>query len=345
MGTWLSSLEAEARRVLPDHVFEYYRQGSRGSVTAGEAVSAWERHRLVPRVLRDVREVDLSTALLGEPYAAPFGVAPTTLQRAADPAGEVATARACAGSGIPMVLSSNASATFAEVEATGVSWWLQAYVTEDRSRMQPMLEAAVAAGADAVVLTVDTPVVGTKDTASGRTVFDQVPDAWVGTNLGVAAGAPKARDLGPDDIGWLRERTGLPVVVKGVLHPEDARIAIAAGAAAVWVSNHGGRQLDRAAPTADSLAGVVAAVDGAAEVYVDGGVRDGIAALTALALGADAIFLGRPPLYALATAGAEGVARLFRDLGDELVEALRLAGFTRPADVRGPGGSLVRGTS
>jgi len=341
MGTWLSSLEAEARRVLPEHVFEYYRQGSRGSVTADEAVAAWERHRLVPRVLRDVREVDLSTTLLGTSYAAPFGVAPSTLQRAADPDGEVATARGCAAAGVPMVLSSNASASFAEVGETGAGWWLQAYLTEDRDLSLPMLDAAVAAGARAVVLTVDTPVVATKYDGGGPSALEQVPAEWLRVNLGGAADAPKARDLGPDDIGWLGDRTGLPVVVKGVLHPEDARTAVGAGAAAVWVSNHGGRQLDRAAATADCLEGVVRAVDGSAEVYVDGGVRDGIAALTALALGADGIFLGRPALFALAVAGTDGVNRLVRDLSEELVEALRLSGCVDPEQVR----ALVRGTS
>lgn len=339
--TWLATLEAEARRVLPEHVFEYYRQGSRTSATADEAVAAWEQYRLVPRVLQDVREVALGTPFLGWTAAAPFGVAPTTLQRAADPEGEVATARACAAVGVPFVLSSNASATFGEVAATGVHWWLQAYVTEDRARVLPMLEAAVDAGAAAVVLTVDTPVVGTKYAASGRTVFDQVPDAWVRTNLGIAADAPKARDLGPADIGWLHEVTGLPVVVKGVLHPDDARTAVDAGAAAVWVSNHGGRQLDRAAATADCLGPVVEAVGGDVAVYVDGGVRDGGAVLTALALGATAVFLGRLPLYALAVGGSEGVVRCVGDLQVELVEALRLAGCSDVARVE----DLLRGTS
>lgn len=337
--TWLSTLEAEARDVLPEHVFEYYRQGSRTSAAADEAVAAWERHRLVPRVLRDVREVDLSAMLLGTAYAAPLGVAPSTLQRAADPDGEVATARACAAAGLPMVVSSNASASFAEIAGTGVRWWLQAYLTEDRSLSLPMLEAAVAAGASAIVLTVDTPVVATKYDGGGTSALEQVPPDWVRANLGDAADAPKARDLGPEDVGWLQGCTGLPVVVKGVLHPDDARAAVGAGAAAVWVSNHGGRQLDRAVATADCLEAVVEAVDARAEVYVDGGVRDGVAALSALALGADGIFLGRLPLFALAVAGSQGVERLFRDLSEELVEALRLAGCASIGDTR----SLLRG--
>ncbi len=339
--TWLSSLEVEARRVLPEHVHEYYRQGSRGSVSADEAVAAWERHRLVPRVLRDVREVDLRTTLLGHPFAAPLGVAPSTLQRAADPDGEVATARACAAAGVPMVVSSNATAPFSAISATGVDWWLQAYLTEDRGLSVPLLDAAVAAGATAVVLTVDTPVVATKYDGGGASALSQVPAGWLRTNLGAAAGAPKARDLGPGDIGWLGALTGLPVVVKGVLHPEDARTAVGAGAAAVWVSNHGGRQLDRAAATADCLAPVVDAVAGSAEVYVDGGLRDGIAVLSALALGANAVFLGRLPLFALAIGGTAGVGRMLGDLSAELEDALRLAGCGRAVEA----GTLLQVTS
>lgn len=153
-----------------------------------------------------------------------------------------------------------------------------------------------------------------------------VPPEWLRTNLGGAADEPKAADLGPADVDWLATVTGLPVVVKGVLHPADARRAVDAGAAAVWVSNHGGRQLDRSAATADCLGPVVSAVAGTAEVYVDGGIRDGIAALSALALGADAIFFGRLPLYSLAIGGSGGVERLFSDLTGQVVEAFRLAG-------------------
>ena len=161
-----------------------------------------------------------------------------------------------------------------------------------------------------------------------------VPRRWVGANLGDAADAPKAQDLGPADIAWLREVTGLPVVVKGLLHPDDAHTAVGAGAAAVWVSNHGGRQLDRSIATADTLREVVGAVDGAVPVFVDGGVRDGISALVALAMGADAVFVGRLPLYALAVGGSEAVVRTFEELSAELREALRLAGCADRAGAR-----------
>ncbi|RNL63700.1 alpha-hydroxy-acid oxidizing enzyme [Nocardioides marmoriginsengisoli] len=334
-SSWLAALEDEASKVLPAVFFEYFRQGSGDSVASTDAAAAWDRYRLVPRVLNDVRDVDLTGSFLGTPASLPIGVAPTTLQRAADPAGEAAMARACAGSGVPMVLSSNASTPFAEVAATGVRWWLQAYLPEERLLAVPMLEAAVASGAGAIVLTVDTPVVAAKRDGDGPSALTQVPPEWLRVNLGDAADAPKARDLGVRDIAWLRELTGLPVVVKGVLHPEDALRAADAGAAAVWVSNHGGRQLARAASTAGCLPGVVEALGGAVEVYVDGGVRDPMSALSALALGADGIFLGRSPLFALSVGGEDGVRRLFSEYADGLTEALRLAGSADVGDVRG----------
>jgi 4-hydroxymandelate oxidase len=233
-----------------------------------------------------------------------------------------------------MVLSSNAAATFAEVAATGADWWLQAYLPQDRSLLQPVLAAAVEAGCKAVVLTADTPVVATKVDGGGPSVLGQVPRRWLRTNLGTAADAPKAQDLGAGDVAWLRDVTGLPVVVKGVLRADDARACADSGAAAVWVSNHGGRQLDRSVSTASRLAGVADAVSGGCEVYVDGGVRDGLGVLTALALGADAVFLGRLPLWALAVDGSAGIERMFFDLESEVVEALKLAGSTSPGSVR-----------
>lgn len=332
-STWLASLEEQARAVLQPEVYRYYQQGSRAGVTAAEAVEAWSQFRLSPRIFTDVRQVDLTTDFLGWPAAAPLGVAPTTLQRAADPGGEVATATACRAAGVPMVVSSNATATFAEIGATGATWWLQAYLPAERRLAEPMLAAAVAAGAKAIVLTVDTPVVATK--YDDGAIWRSTPPGWVRVNLGSAADAPKAQDLGPADVTWLTEVTGLPVVVKGVLRPEAASAAVIAGAAAVWVSNHGGRQLDPVVSTASALQPIVDHLDGAVPVYVDGGVRSGISALMALAQGADGIFFGRLPLFALGVGGSAGVLRLFEDLKVELSEALMLSGSPRPKAARG----------
>ncbi|MGN6574412.1 MAG: alpha-hydroxy acid oxidase [Nocardioides sp.] len=335
-GRFADDLEQRARRVLSEPVHRYFRQGARDGVTAGEAEQAWDAFRFLPRVLRDVTEVDVCTTLLGSDVRTPVAIAPSTLQRAAHPDGELATARAAAACGAVMVVSSNAGSTFADIAATGVDWWLQMYLTADRPSCAAVLARAVEAGARGVVLTVDTPVVGTKYD-DGPPVWDVADPAWLRVNFpddhGDGPGHGKATDLGPHDVDWLAAATGLPVVVKGVLRPGDARRCVDAGASAVWVSNHGGRQLDYAAATADCLAGVVDDVGSEAEVYVDGGVRCGRHVMAALALGARAVFVGRPVLYALALEGADGVRRLLTGLTEDLVDDLRLAGVPRASQV------------
>lgn len=338
MSRWLDGLEQRARHTVPPYVLEYVLQGGGASITASEASAAWREVRLAPRVLRDVTTVDLMTRLLDRDYRVPWGVAPTTLQRSVHRDGELAMARACADTGSLLVVSSNAGTRFAEIGETGVGWWLQAYLPSNRELAAPLLARAVAAGARAVVLTVDTPVVGSKVTESGRSVFDLVPSRQLRVNFDdgydAQPGAEKATDLGPADIAWLREQTRLPVVVKGVLRGDDARTCVDAGAAAVWVSNHGGRQLDRSISTATALPIVRAAVGESVEVYVDGGLTSGLDILTALALGADAAFAGRAPLLALAD-GETGVRRWHDEIRGEFTEALRLSGGTTPRDARG----------
>ncbi|WP_067434419.1 alpha-hydroxy acid oxidase [Nocardioides jensenii] len=335
-GRWLEGLEEAARSKLPAPVFRYFEHGSGAGRTASEAPGSWPAIRFLPRVLRDVRRVDLATRVIGGELAVPFGVAPTTLQRAAHPDGELAMARATAVAGSLMVVSSNAGTSFDEIRDTGVRWWLQAYLPQQRALAEPLLARAVEAGAEAVVLTVDTPVVATKYDEAPR-VWDVIEPSMLRINFADGpdpeAAATKATDLGPDDIAWIRDVTGLPVVVKGVLHPDDARACVAAGASAIWVSNHGGRQLDRAVATADALSDVVRAVraTGDAQVYVDGGVRCALDILAALALGADLVFLGRLPLWAL-VGGESGVSRMHELLTRDLVEAMRLAGLSTPAD-------------
>lgn len=327
---WLDGLAEQARQVLPASVFRYISQGSRDGVTAAEAVAAWQAVRFAPHAMADVTEVRTATTLLGTGVQAPIAVAPSTFQRAAHPDGELAMARATAAAGSLMVVSSNAGSTFADIGATGVAWWLQAYLPADRDLARPLLERGVSAGARAIVLTVDTPVVGTKYD-DGPTVWEEVDPAWLRVNFDPAdkqrPGFDKATDLGPADIEWLQRVTGLPVVVKGVLRTDDACRCVDAGAAAVWVSNHGGRQLDRSLPTTQALPPIAAAVGDEVEVYVDGGLRSGLDVLAALALGAHAAFFGRLPLWAL-VGGEDSVRRLHGELGAELVEALRLAGIT-----------------
>lgn len=336
-SAWLAGLEESARLRLRAELFEYISQGAREGVSAGEAAAAWRAVRFRPRVLTEPGEPDLGVSLLGFASAVPWGIAPTTLQRSVHPEGELAVARATAAAGGLMVVSSNAGTPFAEIGASGVGWWLQAYLPTRRELAEPLLARAVEASAAAVVLTLDTPVVGTKYVA-GAPVWDAVVPGTLRTNFDPTydgqPGADKARDLGPADIAWLSERTGLPVVVKGVLHPHDVDGCLAAGAAAVWVSNHGGRQLDRAASTAAALPAVVEAVAGRVPVYVDGGIRSGLDVLAALALGADATFVGRLPLYALVD-GEQGVRRMHGELVEQVTEALRLGGVGSVREARG----------
>jgi 4-hydroxymandelate oxidase len=338
---FVDGLEQRAEELLPEAVYRYLRQGSRDGVTAAEATRAWDRFRFLPQVMRDVTHVNTSTTLLGTPVDTPLGIAPTTMQRAVHPDGEVAMAQAAAEAGALMVVSSNAGSTFEDIAATGVRWWLQMYVTAERQTSLPVLKRAVSAGAEAVVLTADTPVVGTKYDGPGPSVWEVAEATWVRANFpaeyGVSPGDEKATDLGPQDVDWLAQATGLPVVVKGVLRPGDARRCLDAGASAVWVSNHGGRQLDYAAATADRLAAVVAEVGSSTEVYVDGGIRNARHALVALGLGARAVFLGRLPVYALAAEGSGGVRRMFQELAEELADGLMLTGCATvgsvPADL------------
>ncbi len=337
----IDELESIATRCLPPEVSEYFSQGAFAGLTTSAAPGAWDRLRLRPRVLRDVSRVSTTTTVLGHEVATPILVAPTALQRAAHPEGEVATARAVAATRSLMAVSSNSGSTFEDIAATGAQWWLQVYIRRDRGLTTAMLQRARAAGATALVLTADTPVVGYKRNA-GQPATDVVPAEHQRVNID-AAGLPQsaiehAADLTPDDIGWLHDVTGLPVIVKGVLRGDDARTVAAAGAVAVWVSNHGGRQLDQSITTADALPGIVAALSGTpAEVYVDGGIRKAEHVLAALSLGARAVFLGRPVLWALAAGGdvhqggCAGVAHLLTELTGDLEHVMALAG-ARHAD-------------
>lgn len=323
---WQDEIFRVAAERLPAPVFRHFTQGAREGVTAREAQQAWSRVRFAPHVLRDVRTPSISTSLLGQQVASPIGIAPTSMKQIADPDGEVAMARAAAANGTLLVVPSNTSTPFAHVGATGVHWWLQLYLTEDRDLVRPVLEAAHAAGARAVVLTLDTPVVGTKYDAPLPVDPRERANHSESSRDRSRPGAAHAQDIGAADVEWLARVSGLPVVVKGVLRPDDARRCVAAGAAAIWVSTHGGRQLDRVQSTADALPRVVASLGSETEVYVDGGVHNGLDTLAALSLGARGVFLGRLPLLALAAGGDVAVGRTLENLQSELLEAMKLAG-------------------
>jgi 4-hydroxymandelate oxidase len=345
----VDELRERARQVLPPPVSEYFDSGAREGLSAAEAPAAWDRIRFLPRTLRNVSAVSTATSVLGQPVASPILVAPTAMQKAAHPDGEAAVARAAATSGSLMAVSTNSGSKFADIGAAGAPWWLQLYVMRDRGLTAALVQAARTTGASAIVLTVDTPIVGSKYT-TGPSIFEVVPGDFWQVNV-EAAGVPadavvQADDLTPDDIGWLRSLAGLPVVVKGVLRADDARLFVSAGASGVQVSNHGGRQLDQSVTTAEALPEIAAALAGTgAEVYVDGGIRRAEHVLAALALGARAVFIGRPVLWALAVGGPsgqggeEGVADLLARFRADFREVMALAGVRAPGEISG---DLVR---
>jgi 4-hydroxymandelate oxidase len=336
----VSGLERQAQGRLSPEIYDFYAGGAGREATLRANPQAWEQVRFLPHVLRDVSAVDTSVQLaspLGLRLRTPVAVAPVAFQQLAHPGGEVASAAGAARAGALYVLSTRSSCRIEDVgaaaAAAGGSWWFQVYLMRDRELTAGLVRRAAAAGAAALVLTADTAVVGRKARASQQ---DVVTDDHFRVNLGPLADLSAARhaaDVGPGDIGWLAEISGLPVVVKGVLRPDDAAACAAAGAAAVIVSNHGGRQLDRSVPSAVALPAVAAALPG--QACVDGGLRTGGDVLAALALGAQLAFLGRPVLWALACGGADGVQALLDGVTDDLAHQMALAGVTSAAGAPG----------
>ncbi|MDO9379485.1 MAG: alpha-hydroxy acid oxidase [Nocardioidaceae bacterium] len=333
----LHDYEAPAAEVLEAGALGYYAGGAGDEITLADNTASWSRWALKPRVLRDVAHVDTSVELLGRTHEHPVLVAPMAYQRHAHPDGELATARACAATGTTMVLSSQTTTPPAEVAAAvDAPRWFQVYVFKDRAVTADLVEQAVAGGYEALVLTVDFPVGGwrERDRRSGFTVDKPVALNTSGSPTSTAdLFAAHDPSLTWDDVERLAADSGLPVLLKGVLHPDDARLAVAAGAAGVIVSNHGGRQLDTVLSGSDALGPVVEAVDGAVPVLVDGGVRRGWDVVKALARGADAVLLGRPVLWALATDGEAGVTHALGLLRAELENALALVGCPRARDL------------
>ena len=340
----LDDLERLARERLDPGAYDYVAGGADAELTVTDNLAAWSRVRLRPRVLRDVAAVATATTVLGTPVANPVLVAPTAYHQLIHPDGEAATAAGAATAGSLMVVSTQSNRSLEEVAAAApeAPRWFQVYVHTDRTFTEELVERAAAAGYSALALTVDVPVLGNR-LRDVRNRFRFPP----GMVFGNAAGRfdtsgdvdtfTQATRFDPgltvETIGWLSDRSGLPVLVKGVLRGDDASACLAAGAAGIVVSNHGGRQLDTALATADALPEVVAAVDGRAEVYVDGGVRRGTDVVKALALGARGVLVGRPVLWGLAAAGADGVGRVLSGLTAELVRSMALCGAARLADL------------
>lgn len=347
----VEDFEAAARARLPQMVYDYYRSGADEEHTLNRNRDAFARFELWYRTLVDVACPAIETTVLGTKLASPIAIAPTAYHRLAHPDGECGTARAAAAANKLYVASTLATTTLEDVAAAapGGPRWFQLYVHKERAFTASLVARAKAAGYRAIAVTIDTPVLGRR-CADVRNDF-ALPEGLVMANLvdilppdlRSGSGSELARFVASrhdasfawKDLDWIaREAAPLPVVVKGLVRADDAARAVDHGAAAVWISNHGGRQLDFAPATMDALEDAVAEVGDRAEVYLDGGVTSGTRALVALGLGARAVFVGRAVLWGLSTAGEEGVSRVLRLLDDELVRALQLAGCADLASAR-----------
>jgi len=338
----LFELEALARERLPRAARDYYASGANDEITLARNREAFERAELWYRVLVDVARRQTATTVLGRPVSMPVLVAPTAFHAMAHAEGEAATARAASAAGTIMINSTLSNTAVEDVVAAADGpVWFQLYVYRDREATRALVERAEAAGCSALVLTVDAPLLGRRE-RDVRNRF-RLPEGLRIENLFAAGMGEMPADhdgsglaayfatlLDPaltwKDVEWLRGITSLPVVIKGLVRPDDAHRAVDHGASAIVVSNHGARQLDTAPATLDALPGVAEAVDGRVEVLLDGGVRRGTDVLKALALGARAVLVGRPVLWGLAVDGEAGVRHALHLLHEELDLALALAG-------------------
>ncbi len=343
----IHEFEALARDQLSAEVNAYVTGGAGDEVTVADNQAAFTRYRLRPRVLVDVSDIDPSAELLGRRVALPVGLAPTGWQRFVHADGELASARAAGRCGVPLCLSTGSNFSLEDVaaahdEAGGVLRWFQLYVNRDRGLVENLLKRSREKGYEAVVVTADLPVLGYRESQFRH---EMNPSEDVAPANFDAYARDRSRSpleflegftdpsLTWDDLPWIAEVSQLPIVVKGVMTAEDARIAIEYGAAGIVVSNHGGRQLDGVSATLDVLPEVVEAVDGRAEVLLDGGIRRGTDILKALALGARAVLAGRALIFGLAVDGEAGARRVLELLHTELELALALAGCASPAAV------------
>jgi 4-hydroxymandelate oxidase len=319
-------METAARERMSAVAFAFYASGSFAEVSVVENVTAWSRWYVRPRMGIDVREISTGTTVLGTRIDLPVMLAPCGFNRLAHDDGEFGVARACAAAGTIQVLSSATALPPEDVAAvTGAPKWFQLYADNDSAVTDERVARAEAAGFQAVVITVDTPALGIR--YQGLADFEAFVLELQGKEI-VAPILTFCERLDWSELERIAGRTKLPVVLKGVLHPDDAKRAPEHGAAAVIVSNHGGRQMDGSIPPALALPEVVAAADGRVEVYVDGGVRTGVDILRALALGARAVLVGRPYLWALAIDGENGVRELLDRYKAEFRNAMALSGQT-----------------
>lgn len=345
----LLELEFQARQYLDPVVYDFVAGGAEGEVTVRANNSAFSRINLVPRVLCGKGTPDLAVNLLGQPATMPVLIAPTAFHRLAHPDGECATARAAAAAGVVMIASMASTVAIEEIAAAAreqaavarPSIWFQLYIQPDLGFTEAIIRRAEASRCNTLVVSVDSPIFGHRE-RDERNGFHNLPSGlccenmrW--GNVGAKRGQPRDIVFSPElswrHIEWLRKTTDLKIVLKGVMHPADAGLAIEAGVDALIVSNHGGRQLDTVPAAIELLPAIRDAVAGRVPLLVDGGVRRGTDIVKALALGAAAVAIGRPVLWGLAVAGEEGVTRVLEMLRSELVRALTLCGCASPNDV------------
>ena len=336
----VADFERLAAAVLPAEVRDFVAGGAGGETTLNANRAALDRVFLRPRVLRDVSRCGTAATLLGRPVGMPVATAPVAYQRLLHPDGEAATARAAAAAGVPFVVSTLSSIPVEEVTAVGGDVWFQLYWLRDTAQTLDLVRCAEDAGCSAIMLTVDVPWMGRRlrDVRNGFTLPAHVRAANLGTGDAAhtrrpgasAVAAHTAQAFSPtltwESVAVLRRHTRLPLILKGILTPQDALHAVEFGVDAIVVSNHGGRQLDGALPSITALAEVAPAVGGACEVLLDSGIRSGTDVLRALALGASGVLLGRPLLWGLAAGGEAGALRVLELLAEELRDALGLAG-------------------
>ncbi|CAN6707651.1 unnamed protein product [Malus baccata var. baccata] len=334
-----------ARQALPKMYYDYYTGGAEDQHTLKENVEAFRRITLQPRILVDVSRVDMSTTVLGYKISAPIMLAPTAMHQLAHPEGEVATARAAAACNTIMILSYMSTCTVEEVASScNAVRFFQIYVYKRRDISAQMVRRAEKNGYKAIVLTADTPTLGRREAdIKNKMVAPQLRnfeglistevDSDEGSNLEAFAKGTFDASLCWEDIGWLKSITNLPILIKGVLTHEDARKAMEVGVAGIVVSNHGARQLDYTPATISVLEEVVHAVGGKIPVLFDGGIRRGTDVFKALALGAQAVLVGRPVVYGLAANGKRGVKRVIEMLKDEFELTMALSGCPSIRDI------------
>jgi 4-hydroxymandelate oxidase len=350
----IADLTALAESKLDRVAWDYYRSGAWDETTLARNEAAWRELEIHYRGMVDVSRRNGATTLFGRTVPAPLLAAPTAMQKMAHPDGECATARACSAAALPMCLSSLSTTALEEVRAaTTAPMWMQVYISQDRGFTKSLVERATAAGVEAFAVTADTPVWGIRerDMRNGFRVPDGLrivnlerpggPTGHTGVGIGGALSWTIDATLTWKDVELLASWTPRPILVKGLCRPDDVRAAFDSGAKGVWISNHGGRQLDGAPATADVLAACCAAARGRGPVVVDGGVRRGIDILRAIALGADAVAVGRPILWGLAAGGEAGVARVLEILRGEFDLAMALAGVRSTDEIRALGADLV----